>query len=126
MIDVQECRRTLDRRLAARRDRDRRLWTTAQDDARRAIDHIARSYQPERIIQWGSVLDADRFGPRSDIDIAVEGDLDAAAWFRLLGEVREMTRFAVDIVDLRHIEPEFAEIIKMKGAVVYERDSSSD
>jgi hypothetical protein len=32
-----------------------------------------------------------------------------------------MTTFPVDLIDLRRIEPEFADIIRMKGKVVYER-----
>ena len=67
------------------------------------------------------MLDAERFGPRSDIDIAVDGDFPPEAWFRLLGEAWSMTTFPVDLVDLKRIEPEFADIVRMKGKVVYER-----
>ena len=125
MIDVRECRRTLERRRAARREENRLLWNRARNDANCVIAHIVRCYRPEKVIQWGSVLDAERFDRRSDIDIAVEGEFDAGTWFRLLGEVWRMTNFALDIVDLRHVEPEFADVIRMKGKVVYERDSRS-
>ena len=126
MIDVRECRRTFDSRRAARREENRRLWCKAQNDAKCVINHIVKCYRPEKIIQWGSVLDADRFDRRSDIDIAVEGEFDARTWFQLLGEVWQMTGFPLDIVDLRHIEPEFADIIRMKGSVVYERYPRAD
>jgi predicted nucleotidyltransferase len=126
MIDVKECRRTLERRLEAKRATNRGLWRRARNDANRLVDHITKSYHPEKVIQWGSVLDADRFDSRSDIDIAVEGDFDAETWFKLLGEAWAMTEFPLDLVDLRHMEPEFADIIRMKGTVVYARNPRSD
>lgn len=39
----------------------------------------------------------------------------------MLGDAERMTDFALDIVDLENIEPEFAEIIKQKGRIIYER-----
>ena len=51
----------------------------------------------------------------------MDGDFDAETWFRLLGELWDLTSFPVDLVDLRRVEPEFADIIRMKGRVVYER-----
>ena len=121
MVDISQCRLALRQRQEARRQGHLLLWERAQADAGRLVGHIAQHYRPQRIIQWGSVLEPDRFGPRSDIDIAVEGDFDAETWFRLLGELWSMTTFPVDLVDLRRIEPEFADIIRMKGKVVYER-----
>jgi hypothetical protein len=38
----------------------------------------------------------------------------------LLGDAMALTRFRVDIVQLERIEPEFAELIRLKGKVVYE------
>ena len=121
MIDISQCQRTLQARQEARRQSRLQLWQKAHADAARLIAHVAQCYQPQRIIQWGSVLNPDRFGPRSDIDIAVDGDFDAETWFRLLGELWDLTSFPVDLVDLRRVEPEFADIIRMKGRVVYER-----
>ena len=126
MVDVKQCRRTFEARLEARRQRDRRRWRRARADADAIVAHIARTYRPERILQWGSVLDPERFDSRSDIDIAVEGDFDAETWFRLLGEVWAMTELSLDVVDLGRIESEFADIIRMKGKVVYERDPVAD
>ncbi|MCE9613285.1 MAG: nucleotidyltransferase domain-containing protein [Lentisphaerae bacterium] len=68
-------------------------------------------------------MHSERFNAASDIDLAIEGRLEPEAWFRLLGEAWAMTDFSVDLVDLGHIEPEFAAIIRMKGKVVYERNS---
>jgi len=125
MIDISQCRRKLQKRQAAKRKDCLLLWQKARADADRLIGHIAQRYRPCRIIQWGSVLEPEKFGPRSDIDIAVEGDFDAETWFRLLGELWSMTTFSVDIVDLGRVVPEFADIIRMKGKVVYERCSAT-
>lgn len=40
--------------------------------------------------------------------------------YRLLGDAMALTRFRVDIVQLERIEPEFAELIRLKGKVLYE------
>ena len=81
---------------------------------------IIGRYSPNRIVQWGSLLNPDQFDESSDIDIAVEGVTDADRYFALLGDAMALTRFRVDIVQLERIEPEFAELIRLKGKVVYE------
>lgn len=48
-------------------------------------------------------------------------DGGAERFFAMYGDAEAMTRFAVDLVEMERIEPEFAEIIRMKGRVVYER-----
>jgi predicted nucleotidyltransferase len=125
-FDIEACRQTLQRRQRTRRAESRSLWEQAHADTQLLIEHIVKTYQPTRIIQWGSILDPDRFSHRSDIDIAVEGSFSPATWFQLLGDAMRMTRFSVDIVDLGHVESEFADIIRMKGRIVYERDARSD
>jgi predicted nucleotidyltransferase len=45
----------------------------ARKDFDRIVDHIARTYRPKRIWQWGSLIDGHHFSERSDIDIAIEG-----------------------------------------------------
>ena len=82
---------------------------------------LIEKYHPTRILQWGSLLDKGAFSARSDIDIAIEGVCAAADMFEIYGMAMEMTRFPVDIVQMEKIEPEFAEIIRTKGRVVYER-----
>jgi predicted nucleotidyltransferase len=121
-LDISACQQTLARRAEARRAANRRRWEQAQADASRLIAHLSCHYQPDRIWVWGSLLKPEQFGPRSDIDFALEGTFTAETWFRLLGEAMNLTTFSLDIVDLGRIEPEFAAIIRMKGKVVYERN----
>jgi predicted nucleotidyltransferase len=66
-------------------------------------------------------LDRRRFWERSDIDLAIEGITDPAAFFALYGEADRLTSFPLDLVALERVEPEFAEMIRSTGRVVYEQ-----
>jgi predicted nucleotidyltransferase len=110
--------RARDRRRAERR---RRLWEQAKQDADRTIALIVREFRPARIYQWGSIVHPEHFAEYSDIDIAVEGlPGGAAEYFRLLAEAEKLTSFPLDIVELEHIEPEFAELIRTYGVLRYD------
>jgi predicted nucleotidyltransferase len=91
-------------------------------DAVKIINFITRNYSPQKIYQWGSLVNSEKFSTHSDIDIAIEGICDPENFFNLLGDVLRLTRHPVDIVQLEKIEPEFAELIKENGRVVYERE----
>ena len=97
------------------------LYQQAQKDVSAILELIISKYNPVRIYQWGSLLNKDSFSAISDIDIALEGIIDPETFFRLYKDVESMTDFPLDIVQLEKIEPEFKEIIKLKGEMVYER-----
>ena len=112
--------------FAEKRDSDRRekwqnLHRKAVSDAERIIAMIGEKYRPRRILQWGSLLAPHLFRDYSDIDIAVEGVLDPEIFFALLADAEGLTRFPLDIVQIERIEPEFRELIREKGRIVYER-----
>ncbi len=92
-----------------------------QRDAAAIVAGIAERFSPVRIYQWGSLLDRDRFREYSDIDIAVEGVVDAETYAQVEAMVWDMTDFPLDLVRLERVEPEYADIIRQKGVVVYER-----
>lgn len=116
-----ESRLFLDRKHAERRARNLERWRAARADWEKIVGVIRDHYGPRRIWLWGSLGDPSKFDERSDIDIGVEGVTDAEAWFRLLGDAMQITSFPLDIVQMEKIEPEFREIIEMKGRVIYER-----
>lgn len=121
-MDPKIVRKTLEERDQKNREENMRLWQQAAEDAGRLVQLLSVKYQPTRIWQWGSVLHPEQFRKGSDIDIAVEGIPNAETWFQLLGDVMEsQTQFPVDVVQMEKIEPEYAEIIRLKGKVVYER-----
>jgi predicted nucleotidyltransferase len=99
---------------------ERRL-ESARCDAGRIINHIRQTYRPKRIYQWGSLLDGKRFSERSDIDIALEGLGSVQEFFAILGEAERMTNFPIDIIQIEDIHPQYAELIRSRGRIVYER-----
>jgi len=111
----------LERREQERNGHLRELHRRAQADAERIVSFLAKEYRPTRILQWGSVIHPELFREYSDIDIAVEGIVDAASFFSLLADAENMTDFPLDIVQLERIEPEFRTLLLEKGRVVYER-----
>jgi len=78
----------------------RRLFNKAIADCKAIVDLIINRYQPLKIVQWGSLLDFQKYDENSDIDIAVEGIIDAEKYFALLGDAMLLTRFPLDIVQL--------------------------
>ena len=106
------------------RERDHALdarFQRAQDDFQRILDMAISEYAPERIYQWGSLLDRNLFTEMSDIDMAMEGLRHAEDIFGLAARADAISSLPVDIVEMERIEPEFAELIRRKGRVVYER-----
>ena len=88
----------LDRVRVFLRDKERRRraavdarFERAGRDARAIVAQIAAEVNPQRIYQWGSLLDRTRFSEISDIDIAVEGLRGPAEFFRTLGIAMEGT-----------------------------------
>jgi predicted nucleotidyltransferase len=100
--------------------RNQLLAERAASDVGAIVEMIVIKYAPHRIYQWGSLLRSGAFKPYSDIDIAVEGILDAERFFALLEDVQKMTVFPVDLVQLEKIAPEYADDIRRNGKVLYE------
>lgn len=114
------------RQFLEKKDRDRQQFLNmrfdqAWHDFEKIIKFIIEKYNPKRIYQWGSLLHRENFTDRSDIDIALEGITSAEQMFELYGDIMKMTQFSIDLIQIEKIEPEFAELIKMKGKIVYER-----
>jgi len=93
----------------------------ARKDFDRIVDHIARTYRPTRIWQWGSLIDGHHFSERSDIDIAIEGVDDPKTFFAILGDAMDMSGLPVDVVQIETIHPAYADSIRNRGRIVYER-----
>ena len=119
-IDLKKAAAFLDekenRRLALVHDR----FEKATADCAAIVEMIKQKFKPERIYQWGSLLDESKFSEISDIDIAVEGTFSAEGMFRMLEAAEKLTDFPVDLVDINKIDPLHAESIRFKGRKVYE------
>jgi predicted nucleotidyltransferase len=82
---------------------------------------IIREFDPEKIYQWGSLVEGTSFQDISDIDVAVLGIVDAERFFRLYGMAQKLTRFPLHIVQLETIHPTYADDIIKKGVLIHER-----
>jgi len=109
-----------ERQERRRRELEERL-ETARKDFDRIVAHIARTYQPKRIWQWGSLIDGHHFSELSDIDIAIEGIEDPKTFFAILGDAMDMSSLPVDVVQIETIHPAYADSIRSRGRIVYER-----
>lgn len=101
--------------------RRKALLAEAEHDASAIIRMVADRYGPDRVYQWGSLVETDHFRETSDIDLAVEGVDDPRELFALIAEAERLTRFPVDIVQIERVHPRYAELIRRHGRLVYER-----
>jgi predicted nucleotidyltransferase len=120
-FDIAAAAKTFVARDEKTREHRRRLHERACADFARIVDMAIREFQPRRILQWGSLLEADDFDESSDIDIAIEGLADARAFLDLLGRAIDMTGFPVDLVEWEKLDLDSRESITSRAKVVYER-----
>ena len=90
-------------------------------DFQSIVARIISEVDPERIYQWGSLLDRNRFSEISDIDVALEGLRGPEAYFKALGIAIECTGLPVDVVEIEKVPPDVADRIRTRGRIVYER-----
>ena len=117
-FDYAAGRAYLEKKHAALRATRLALWQKAQEDAQKIIAMIVRQYDPQQVIQWGSVLEPAHFSEASDIDLAVAG-IDPVLFLRLLSDAEAMTEYPLDLVRWEDIQPAFQKVIAAKGKVVY-------
>ena len=120
MLDIKNIKKNLHKREEIKKLGRLERFDAATSDFCTIVQMIINKYSPKKIVQWGSLLHPEQFDENSDIDIAIEGILDAKRYFALLGDSMELTRFQLDIVQLEKIEPEFAELILLKGKIIYD------
>ena len=119
-FDYKQASNFLEEKESLEKEKNFKLYREATRDAELIIDMI-RSYNPDRIYQWGSLLDSDMFDSNSDIDIAVEGINSVEDFFELYGKALSMTDFPLDLIEIEKIDTIHAESIKRRGKVVYEK-----
>ncbi len=93
--------------------------------ARRAALSVLPSFNDvRRAYLFGSVTRPGSMRDDSDIDIAVEGRLDAEEYFALWRELeRAMASWVVDVVELDR-DLRFVERVRQTGELIYERPDS--
>jgi predicted nucleotidyltransferase len=109
-----------ERRKEIRLDIEARL-RMAQHDRDVIVSAIVRDHKPLRVYLWGSLINDRHFSERSDIDIALEGITGPAELSDIRGSAEKLTDFPLDIVAIEHVHPAYAEYIRRRGKVAYER-----
>jgi predicted nucleotidyltransferase len=121
MFDIKAARLSLKKRREESNKKNFDRWKRASAETDAIIQMIIQDFNPTRIYQWGSVLDQSKFKEYSDIDIAVEGLQDVSHIFKIARKSEEISSFTVHLLELEKIEHQYAEIIKSKGKLIYEK-----
>lgn len=117
--DLRAARANYDKREAARRDAREARRRERLAAARRTIAELAPDEPALRAVYlFGSILQPGRFGARSDVDVAVDGE-DPAAESRFWRALED----ALDApVDVRRRSGAVASLVERGGERVYARE----
>ena len=113
----ENLRRRQEAAYRAREERRARAAQALRDAARRVFPRFPAV---RRAYLFGSVTQPGGMGPRSDVDVAVEGKLSAEDYFALWRALEEESGQPVDLVELTEDLP-FAHRIREQGEILYER-----
>lgn len=120
-MDIKKVRANLKKKREIAEKRNHELLQAARADFAGIVEMLIRDYHPRLVYQWGSLLHENEFSEISDIDIAIEADLDPKSFFAMLTRAQSMTTFPLDLVELDKIHPLHAESIRKRGRLIYER-----
>jgi predicted nucleotidyltransferase len=94
--------------------RHQRAWAIAQQ----AGQILKEQFGAERVVAFGSVLSADRFHQRSDVDLAIWG-LDEKFYYRAVSRLLDLDpTIPVDLVEAELAPPALQAIIEQEGVSV--------
>lgn len=117
VIDIDKARSFL-------REKENRAREKQQDELKQIIEtlknlaDIWQKYKIKKVYLYGSVTEG-RIHSQSDIDIAVEGDLEYRQLLHLFTEVDKHVAREIDLRNMNEIP--FKDSIKEKGVVIYEK-----
>ncbi len=104
-------------RIAATR---KQRFSDALAVLKKAADILVKKYHARKIVLIGSLIDKNRFGVHSDIDLCVEG-ISGKLYFQAVGELLLLSdEFDIDIIPLEDATLEMKEQA-MKGMVLHEK-----
>ncbi len=112
--------------LKSRQEREERIREQRRQAALRAVHAAACSVLPHfptvrKAYVFGSASRPGAMRSTSDIDIAVEGDLEAEDYFALWRALeREAGEWEIDLVELDR-DLRFADRVREEGVLIYER-----
>lgn len=112
--------------LKSRQEREYRIRERRRQAALRAVRAAARAVLPrfpgvQKAYVFGSAARPGAMRPMSDVDIAVEGNLEAEEYFALWRALeRAAGEWEIDLVELDG-ELRFADRVREEGVLIYER-----
>ena len=113
--DLERYRATRRCREAEHREWQREAKRKAMASARRVARWLKDTYAVERVVLFGSVAQDEVLGPRSDLDIAVEG-LPSQEYYRAVACVQSFVdRGQVDLVQIERCPPSLRTTIEKRG-----------
>lgn len=62
----------------------------------------------------------------SDIDLAIDADIDIAQWVQMLLYLDELLNYRVDLIWMQHASPRLRERVRREGVILYEREGDTD
>ena len=119
MTDVEAYARAWRDRLAAERAAHAELAESARAGARRCAEVLVQEFGATRVRLFGSLSRrrSAPFGPRSDVDLAVEGLAPSRHWVALRALAEGMPPgVAVDLVPVEDATPSVRRRIEQTGA----------
>jgi predicted nucleotidyltransferase len=124
-FDLAACRA----QLRARQEREHQAREQRRQAAREALCNAARSVLPrfpnvQRAFLFGSVLRPGGLRSTSDVDVAIEGKLEAQEYFALWRELeRAAPGWLIDLLELDR-DLRFAAQVRERGELIYGRPDS--
>lgn len=98
----------------------KRRFRKAQATLKKIVELLVKKYHVKRIVLLGSLVDKDRFGIHSDIDLCVEG-IPEGRYFEAAGELLVAADvFDVDLIPFENTTPDMRERVK-RGKALYEK-----
>ena len=95
------------------------LSDMAVNDAKKIASFLKKNYRCGDVYLIGSLLDRGRFSAGSDIDLVVKG-LPKQKYFSMLAEIRDMTRFSVDVIPYEDANRLMQETVEKEGMRIAE------
>jgi predicted nucleotidyltransferase len=123
-FNIKAAKNNLDKKIALNKTRLDLKYKKANKDFSAISKMIIKKYNPDRIYQWGSLLNRNHFSEISDIDIAIEGIASAETFFAISADAEKLTTFPLDIIQIEKVHPLHAESIRKKGKLIYEAKRS--
>jgi predicted nucleotidyltransferase len=113
--DLEAYRATCRRRDAEERRRQREARQAGGEAARRAAALLREQFGAERVVLFGSLAREEPLGPRSDVDLAVEG-LSTDTYYQAVAHTQRVAgEWTVDLVRLERCDSSLRERIKQEG-----------